>query len=171
MEVVKNMVHEYMKNKRSIILAVISAANDYANQVILKRAQKVDKDGRRAVGVITKPDVPPEGSDTQATIINLAMNHEITLNLGWHVLRNRKYEERDISSNERDEKETTFFNIGCWRPLDRDKVGVHSLCERLSRVLFEQISAELPSSISDIEGKTQRCRDTLAKTWTRQEDC
>ena len=36
------MVYKYIINRRSIILAVISAKNDYANQIVLKLARDVD---------------------------------------------------------------------------------------------------------------------------------
>lgn len=49
-KLVWNMVKGYMKNKRSIILAVISAKNDYANQIVLKLAKEVDAGGNRTSG-------------------------------------------------------------------------------------------------------------------------
>lgn len=44
-ELITNLVSSYMKNPRSVILAVVSAKNDYANQIILKRAREVDPEG------------------------------------------------------------------------------------------------------------------------------
>lgn len=41
-EVVGQLVESYFKNKRTIILAVITAKNDHANQIILQRARQVD---------------------------------------------------------------------------------------------------------------------------------
>lgn len=43
-ELVQDVVQTYMKEPRSIILAVISAKNDYANQVVLKRGQRRQSD-------------------------------------------------------------------------------------------------------------------------------
>ena len=82
------MVYEYMTNQRSIILAVISAKNDYANQIVLKLARQVDPQGRRTLGVITKPDTLPVGSESELSFINLAQNMDIKFRLGWHVLKN-----------------------------------------------------------------------------------
>jgi len=39
---IRNLVKDYISNDRTIALAVISAKNDYANQVILERARDVD---------------------------------------------------------------------------------------------------------------------------------
>jgi len=47
---IKDLVDEYISNERTIILAVISAKNDYANQIILKNARKIDPNGKRTLG-------------------------------------------------------------------------------------------------------------------------
>ena len=55
-ELVSLLVGNYMKNPRSIILAVVSAKNDIGNQIVLRRAREVDPKGTRTLGIITKPD-------------------------------------------------------------------------------------------------------------------
>jgi len=45
-----------MKNPRSIVLAMVSAKNDHALQIILKQAKDVDPKGLQTRGLITKPD-------------------------------------------------------------------------------------------------------------------
>ena len=62
-EVVRNMVNRYMKNPRSVILAVIPANVDVATQEILKMAQKCDSKGERTLGVLTKPDLVDRGAE------------------------------------------------------------------------------------------------------------
>lgn len=63
MEIVRNMVNNYMKNPRSVILAVIPANVDIATQEILKMAEKCDKQGQRTLGVLTKPDLVDKGAE------------------------------------------------------------------------------------------------------------
>ena len=63
MEVVRNMVNNYMKNPRSVILAVIPANVDIATQEILKMAEKCDTKGQRTLGVLTKPDLVDRGAE------------------------------------------------------------------------------------------------------------
>ncbi|KAK5011753.1 hypothetical protein LTR28_005089 [Elasticomyces elasticus] len=58
-KLVQDMVQRQISNRRSIILAVISAQNDFANQVVLKLAREVDESSVRTLGVITKPDTLP----------------------------------------------------------------------------------------------------------------
>lgn len=41
-QLVQYVVQSYMKEPRSIILAVVSAKNDFANQIVLKLARDAD---------------------------------------------------------------------------------------------------------------------------------
>lgn len=162
-ELVVAMARSYMENSRSIILAVVSAKNDYANQIVLKMAREFDLTGLRTMGVITKPDDLPVGSESELAYINLASNEDICFRLGWHVLRNRDYDSRDCSKEVRDFTEKKFFNQGVWRDLPRGIVGIHTLRERLSKVLLEQIKTELPSLIKDISSSLEECQARLSE--------
>lgn len=62
---VKSMVHRYMENPRSVMLAVIPANVDVATQEILTMAEKVDDDGHRTLGVLTKVDSVDGGAEGQ----------------------------------------------------------------------------------------------------------
>ena len=160
---VLGMVRQYMENKRSIILAVVSAKNDYANQIVLKLAKEVDPAGGRTLGIITKPDTLSAGSESEAGFIGLAMNEDVNFRLGWHVLRNRDYESRNSTTGARDIAETVFFSQGVWKDLPRQAVGIVTLRERLSKVLLDQIKAELPSLVDDIQNGVDDCQGKLNK--------
>ena len=160
---VKNMVRGYMENRRSIILAVVSAKNDYANQAVLKFAKEVDASGNRTLGIITKPDTLSVGSESEAGFVSLAKNEDIIFRLGWHIVRNRNYEERNEPTEVRNATETAFFLTGIWASLPRDMVGISSLRVRLSKVLLDHIKAELPALVEDIERNLEDCKENLAK--------
>lgn len=49
-KLISDVVKEYMREPRSVILAVVSAKNDLANQVVLKMARTVDASGKRTLG-------------------------------------------------------------------------------------------------------------------------
>lgn len=80
-ELVLKMVRCYMKNRRSINLAVVSAKNDYANQIVLKMARDVDSTELRTLGVIIKPDTLSVGSESEIGFINLTRNKDIKFRL------------------------------------------------------------------------------------------
>jgi hypothetical protein len=163
-ERVKTLVLSYMKNPRSIILAVVSAKNDFNNQSITKHSREIDPTGRRTLGLITKPDTLYEGSDSERFYLELAQNKEVKFRLGWHVLRNRDFTTRDSTTEERDRNEASFFEKGIWKSLSADETGIHSLKSRLSKILKDHIVAQLPDVLVQTKDGIQECTarsDTL----------
>ncbi|EJP61422.1 interferon-induced GTP-binding protein Mx [Beauveria bassiana ARSEF 2860] len=124
---IQRLVTRYMKQKRSIILAVVSAKNDYANQIVLKLARTADPDGMRTLGVITKPDTLNAGPELERSFLSLARNQEVTFRLGWHVLRNRDTERELWTLDERDADESYFLSSGAWASLAPECRGSTSL--------------------------------------------
>ena len=124
---VQSLVRSYMANTRSIILAVVSAKNDYANQIVTKLARDVDPGGLRTLGIITKPDTLHVGSESETAFLNLARNEDVVFRLGWHVLRNRDFNSRECSVEERDERERAFLSQGVWTSLTASTVGIMTL--------------------------------------------
>ena len=60
-EMVEGMVHNHVKNPRCVMLAVVPANVDIATQEILEKAEDVDPEGIRTLGVLTKPDLVDKG--------------------------------------------------------------------------------------------------------------
>lgn len=162
-ELIQDVVQTYMKEPRSIILAVVSAKNDFANQIVLKLARSADAAGTRTLGVITKPDTLISGSDSESLFISLATNQQVEFRLGWHVLKNMDTETGKWSLAQRDAKEAAFFLQGVWNELPQSLLGIDQLRHRLSKVLLGQIASELPSLVDEIERKYKTCSEQLAK--------
>lgn len=135
----------------SITPAVVSAQNDYANQIVAKLVRQLDAQGKRTMGVVTKPDRLPIGSDSELAFVNLARNTDVSFRLGWLVLKNRGYEERESSMEALDEAEQHFFKQDIWKNFPREAVGIFTLREKLSEILFLQIKAELPALVDEIQ--------------------
>ena len=162
-EIVARLVESYIKNKRTIILAVITAKNDYANQIILQRARQVDPTGDRTLGIITKPDTLHAGSQSEVAFISLAQNEDsvVQFRLGWHIFKNRDYESKDCSFLERNQSKSAFFDQGAWGMLPKDIVGIDSLRRRLSALLLDHIRSELPSLCGEAEEHLRICEGDL----------
>lgn len=160
-ETVKALVLSYMRSPRSIILAVVSAKNDFNNQAITKYSRDIDPKGLRTLGLITKPDTLDKGSDSERFYIELAQNKDVKFRLGWHVLRNRDYAARNATLQERNIAEQEFFASGKWASLHPKQAGVHSLKPRLSKILKEQILAQLPIVLTQIQAGIQDCKHKL----------
>ncbi|KAK6948762.1 hypothetical protein Daesc_010533 [Daldinia eschscholtzii] len=162
-KLVRQVVENYMRQPRSIILAVVSAKNDFANQVVLNLAQKVDKTGSRTIGVITKPDTLVPGSPSESLYISLAKNAQVNFDLGWHVLKNLDSETQKGSSllSQRNAEEARFFSKGAWNDLSPSMLGISELRKKLSNILLRQIALELPSLIEEIGIKLRESREQL----------
>ncbi|GAD94931.1 dynamin family protein [Paecilomyces variotii No. 5] len=161
--IVRGLAEKYMSDSRSIILAVISAKSDYHLQEVLKICQRFDQKRERTIGIITQPDVLEANSDAEDTYIRLIQKKCVHLELGWHCVRNRSFETRDISDEERDEREKEFFKQGRWTTLPRESVGIDSLRRRLSSILLGHIRRNLPGLIADIQEKVTHREKKLLK--------
>ncbi|KXL51256.1 hypothetical protein M433DRAFT_73240 [Acidomyces richmondensis BFW] len=159
-ELIHDLVYEYISQKRTIIMAVVSAKNDYANQIILKKCRDVDPKGSRTIGIITKPDFLEPDSENELSWIELAQNKDIFLDLGWHILKNRSEKETTFSFAERKNNETAFFAKGRYRDLPRDMLGIDALCTRLTKLLERHLRTELPALHSELREKhCEICRE------------
>src|SRR5689334_6537051 len=149
-----------MKESRCIILAVVSAKNDFANQVVLKLAREADADGSRTLGVITKPDTLVLGGESETMYVSLARNQQVVFRHGWHVLKNMDAEKGTWSLSDRDAEEAEFLSSGAWTALPPSSLGIEKLRGRLSKVLLGQIASELPS-LAEMDEKSRSCQDQL----------
>ena len=173
-DMVREITDHYISQPRTICLAVIAATNDYANQGILTKVRKVDPKGERTLGVITKPDRLPKGSGSENAYLSLARNEDIIFSLGWHVLKNRAYEEGASSFEARNASEATFFKKSNFKTLPRDCVGVDSLRSRLSQLLFDHVKQELPRLREDLEealADTNSQLEVMGDCRTTAQDC
>ncbi|KAK5138342.1 hypothetical protein LTR08_003403 [Meristemomyces frigidus] len=150
---IRGLVDDYIKEKRTIIMAVVSAKNDYANQIILNKCRDVDRKGHRTIGVITKPDFLEPDSENEASWIELAENRNIDFELGWHMLKNRSDKEADRSFADRNAAEAAFFAQGSYRQVSPSILGIESLRSRLSQVLYRHLRTELPALQKELNEK------------------
>ncbi|KAH7075752.1 P-loop containing nucleoside triphosphate hydrolase protein [Paraphoma chrysanthemicola] len=143
-KLIQELILDYMQNPRTIILAVITAKNDYANQIVLKHCQTIDPSGRRTLGIITKPDTLTEGTANQRSWLDLAQNRDIYFELGWHMVKNRTDVEADKSFSQRNTAERQFFSKGAYLDLPSHCKGIETLRSRLSALLHNHLKTELP---------------------------
>lgn len=165
MEAIRAMVDKYMAEPRSVILAVISGKNDIENQKVLHLVKTYDPHGLRTLGIITKPDIPDEGTKSQRDLVALAKNEhpEFRFRLGWHCLRGRNEKEVGSSDETRDEVERKFFATGPWKNVPKDCVGKEAFKPRLNQVLMNQIRTEFPAMVAEVEGKLKEHKTMLEK--------
>lgn len=166
--IVDQLIDRYMAQPKSIILTVVAANNQLANQLVLQKAQTHDPNRVRTIGVITKPDLAGSGSANERKYLELAKGRESMhkLNLGWYVLRNRSEAERSSETESRDAVEERFFRTGAWSSISPANRGVDSLRKKLSKVLLGHIKTSLPSLIEDITTNLRTRQESLDRLGT-----
>ncbi|KAF2498673.1 hypothetical protein BU16DRAFT_302086 [Lophium mytilinum] len=151
-QIVSNIVRKYMKQRNSIILAVVAANNDYSNQVILTYTKAIVPQGDRVLGIITKPDTLHPESKKEQDFLSLARNTEIKFEHGWHVVRNWDSDTQSCTFEQRDQAEHDFFENGSWAnlPTQYTGLGIDSLRQRLSKILLDHIRKSMPSILAKL---------------------
>ena len=168
-EMVAEITDFYIRQRRTICLAVIQATDDYANQPILTKVREVDPKGNRTLGIITKPDRLPSNSGTESSFLALARNEDVFFKLGWHVVKNRTFEESQYSIHERNFSEAKFFRNSNWKELSPECVGIDALRTRLSSLLFDHIKRELPNLRHDLDTVLTETNEELDKLGSRRD--
>lgn len=76
----------------------------------------------QTLGIITKPDTPAAGSESDMMFVSLVKNQDVEFRLGWHILKNMDMEKGQWNLKQRDAEEQEFFlaeNMGRFAKLTR----------------------------------------------------
>ncbi|KAK1635079.1 interferon-induced GTP-binding protein Mx1 [Colletotrichum phormii] len=161
--IVRNMVNRYIKDQRTIILAVIPCNVDIATQEVLTLAEEVDPEGLRTMGVLTKPDLATERA-TQQIVCELVEGERHSLRLGYCVVKNLSADNSTSTMTDRNSSEKAFFSASPWSRLrSTNRVGVGSLAIRLRDLLrdlskkeFNNVKAEIQRMLDESETELKR---------------
>ena len=160
MILVRRIMNRYIRDERTIILAVIPSNTDIATQEILTIAKEMDPKGLRTLGVLTKPDLIDNGGEEN--VMMLVEGKRNPLRLGYHMVRNRGQSELSSTSVVREQKERDFFMGDPWSRLERDRVGTAALQKRLQGLLIDITRREFPKVQTQITKQLTSCRLQLA---------
>ncbi|QHO51048.1 Dynamin-related protein 4C [Arachis hypogaea] len=142
---IKDIIMEYIRPEKSIILNVLSATVDFTTCESIRMSQSVDKTGLRTLAVVTKADKSPERLLEKVTV------DDVNIGLGYVCIRNRigdeSYEEARI------EEERLFESHPMLSKIDKSIVGVPVLAQRLVQVQGMIISKTLPEIVKKINEK------------------
>uniref|UniRef100_A0A6V2RT65 Dynamin-type G domain-containing protein n=1 Tax=Heterosigma akashiwo TaxID=2829 RepID=A0A6V2RT65_HETAK len=156
------LIDSYLRQERTLILAVIPANQDIATIDILERAQQVDPAGDRTVGVLTKADLIGPGSEAEVAAV--LTNQRKPLKLGYVMVKNRSQADitAGLSSRDARQSEESFFTTHPdFGRLDPSLFGVRRLTGRLTRVLVGRIQRELVPMRAEVEAQLGAVRQEL----------
>lgn len=164
---VRQMVNRFMKQERTVIIAVVPANVDMHNTEILQAAQEADPDGTRTIAVVTKLDLVDAGAEL--SVHELLLNKKKKMRLGYHAVKCRN--QRELTKGTSIEKglanEMTFFGQHeYWSRLPAHLWGVQRLTDRLVAILQDNIRRSLPQVVTEISARIAETQKSLSSLGT-----
>ncbi|KAF4674614.1 hypothetical protein FOL47_009005 [Perkinsus chesapeaki] len=159
-KVTKDMTYRYIRDPRTIILAVLAANQDLSTSDALQMARQVDPSGFRTIGVITKIDIMDRGTDA----VKMLTGEDIPLRLGYVGVKNRS--QADIRANMKvkealEQEKEWFESHPKYNKLPPGLTGTTCLVQKLTRVLFRHIRNFLPEIKKEISERRTKVQDRL----------
>jgi GTPase SAR1 family protein len=159
---VTELLREYLKNERCLILVVQPANVDFHNSRVLSLASSVDPTRQRTFPVITKPDLIDRGSEHEVAELLLG-NRTAAYKFGFHMVkcRGKLALSNGMTIAEGENEERRFFSVGTpWNSLEKSYFGVRSLRYKLHHMFIRVIETSVPAMLKDIiQKKDKICRE------------
>ncbi|CAF1050882.1 unnamed protein product [Rotaria sp. Silwood1] len=160
--IIEELIQEYLDKPSTIILAIIQACNDIETSAAIKYAKMFDPDGERTIGVLTKLDLVDRGAEQK--LLEVFDNKRIPLKHGYLMVKCRTQEDIDnnIELSEALRKEEQFFSKSSkFQSVPIERRGCPSLARFLTRELVRNIKQSLPHLITDLRGKINNIEQQL----------
>lgn len=134
MEMVEGIVYNYMKTPCYVMLVVVLANVYIATHKILEKAEDVDREGTRTLGILTKADIVDKG--VEKNMIYLVEGRIFSSN--WVGMSFAMLVKQNFRS-------PGFFDQKApWNGFAKDKVGIKSFQSRLQEIFADDTGREIP---------------------------
>lgn len=165
---VKSLAEHYTKKGNTIILTTIPMSDDMENQQSMSLARAADPDGKRTIGVLTKPDTLGAGAINQrrrwVEIIE-GKSEDHRLRHGFYCVRLPDDAERTqrLPRAESQRRAAEYFDTTSpWNTVtDRHRFGIPGFVSDVSRLLIQLIEEALPRLREDIDKLLAQCNKDL----------
>ncbi|KAG8697236.1 hypothetical protein FRC08_006660 [Ceratobasidium sp. 394] len=170
-DLVQQMVRGYISKPNTIILLVVSCHTDYETQGAGILAAEFDREGKRTVGVLTKPD-RAESNEDAAQWIEMITNRANRLVNGWFSVKQPDSRQRKdkLTWEEARELEAEFFETqDPWAsipPEYRGHLGSANLAYQLGNILaaalesrFVELRIEIDRIVRETSSKLRQFPD------------
>lgn len=162
---IENLVVSYIKQKKTIILAIMQARSDLETDIGLALIKKYDTEGQRIIGVLTKPDLMNQESTIGEYLTN-SISKNLMLTYGYYVVKNRNGQElKDYNIIKGFELEKDYFSNHpeYKKTIYKDRTGTHNLTTNLSKILISSVTEILPTVMTEILSLENKINSKLDK--------
>ena len=151
---VRRLILKYISAPSCIILAVSPANQDLSSSDALELAKKVDPEGLRTIGVLTKLDIMDRGTDA----VSMLKNKVVPLKLGYVgvVLRSQQDIMNSTSMDHAREAERMYFRNHREYDAVSTSCTIGVLAQKLNGVLVDAIRERLPSLRQSLENALEK---------------
>lgn len=163
---VESLVTSYIKKPSCIILLTVACETDFENQGAHRLAKQYDPEGRRTIGVLTKPDRIPLGEESNW--LPFIRNEKETLENNWYCVKQPSSNDlkHHITWSDARKREDDFFSMTePWCGLDsvyQRYLRTGNLVERLSSLLSDLIAKRLPKIQDELEKSIHKAQSSLS---------
>ncbi|KAG0034592.1 hypothetical protein BGZ82_005693 [Podila clonocystis] len=160
-QTIRTINTRYIKDSRTIILAVVPANVDLNNIFVLGEAERYDQNNERTIPIVTKPDAIEQ--DLLPNLIQTIMNKRKFMKLGYLVMRNSSYKDIEMPWDDARQLEEEFFKSSpLWSQVPEANKGRVSVKTFLGELLHNHIKKELPFLKKDILDLVFKCDKEIA---------
>lgn len=150
---VNGMIDRYIAMPNTLILAVVPCNQDIATVDILERAAKIDPQGARTIGVLTKPDLIGPGGEDE--VVQVLLNVRKPLKLGYIMVKNFSQKDNNegkpLSVGRHEEQQYFEKHPVFSQYADRKVLGVDNLVQSLTKLLVSHIKTTIPQMLQDVK--------------------
>ncbi|KAF6746771.1 P-loop containing nucleoside triphosphate hydrolase protein [Ephemerocybe angulata] len=162
---VESLVTSYIKKSSCIILLTVTCETDFENQGAHRLAKQYDPEGKRTIGVLTKPDRIPDGE--QIHWLPFIRNEREPLDNNWYCVKQPSSSDikQNITWDDARKREDDYFSMTSpWNELDSiylKYLRTKNLVDRLSNVLSDLIAKRLPEIQDELDKTIIKTRQAL----------
>jgi GTP-binding protein EngB required for normal cell division len=166
-ELVKSLVSSYISKSSCLILLTVACETDFENQGAHHLAKEFDPEGKRTIGVLTKPDRISPGDEDRW--LNILRNQTEPLENNWYCVKQPSSISltTGISWADARKQENEFFSMTSpWSTLDpmyQKYLRTSNLTDRLSTILSDLISRRLPQIQEELQKLLRKTEEGFAE--------
>ncbi|KAG2158748.1 P-loop containing nucleoside triphosphate hydrolase protein [Suillus bovinus] len=164
-DLVKGLVTSYIEKPSCVILLTVTCETDFENQGAHHLTKQFDPEGKRTVGVLTKPDRIPPGEES--AWLKFIRNEQEPLVNHWYCVKQPGSQllKDGISWAEARKQENDFFTLtqpwSTVEPQYQKFMRTSNLTERLSTILSELIAKRLPDIHKELYNILRKTQDEM----------
>jgi len=158
------LTRRYASKPNMIVLCVLPGGDDFHNSKALQVAMEQEGAMDRLVGVVTKVDCLPKGTDILAKM-NAERPSDISLVHGYVAVRNLTLEDERSGvtlEGARSVERELFERDEVLHQLRPDQRGITALAEKVVRLQSDNIDRFIPAFLKDIDSALRTSRRELA---------